>query len=51
MPAGLAGLTREAVNRAENQRNGSRPATVRKLARALGIEPHQLSQLPREDSQ
>jgi transcriptional regulator with XRE-family HTH domain len=44
--AQLAGMTREGLNRLENTGHQPRPSTVRRLAAALGIEPHQLAGPP-----
>jgi HTH-type transcriptional regulator, competence development regulator len=43
--ARLSGVSRNAINRIENGARDARPDTVRKLAKALGIEPHQLRQI------
>ena len=44
--AQLAGITRESVNRIERGGHGARPATLRKLAAALRVEPHELRSPP-----
>ena len=38
----LAGLARESIVRLESGTREARPATIRKLAKALRIEPHEL---------
>jgi transcriptional regulator with XRE-family HTH domain len=40
--AALAGMARESINRLESGTREARPLTVRKLANALGIQPHEL---------
>jgi transcriptional regulator with XRE-family HTH domain len=44
--AELAGMTREAITRLENSQRPPRPSTIRKLAQALGIAPHELAAPP-----
>jgi transcriptional regulator with XRE-family HTH domain len=40
--ADSSGISREAISRLETSQRPARPSTIRKLATALGIEPHQL---------
>jgi transcriptional regulator with XRE-family HTH domain len=40
--ASMAGLTQMTVWRIENGYRDARPGTIRKLARALGVEPKEL---------
>ena len=41
--AGLAGVSRGSIYRLENGQRGAYPVTVRKLARALGVSPVELT--------
>ena len=41
--AGLAGVSRSSIYRLENGQRGAYPVTVRKLARALGVSPVELT--------
>ena len=41
--AGMAGVSRGTVRRLENEWRGAYPVTVRKLARALGVSPVELT--------
>jgi transcriptional regulator with XRE-family HTH domain len=45
--SGLAGVSYNAIWRIEVGRTGAKPRTVRKLAAALGVKPHEL--LKREE--
>ena len=40
--SGLSGVNYNAIWRIEVGRTGAQPRTVRRLARALGVEPHEL---------
>lgn len=44
-----SGVSRNAINRIELRARDARPDTVRKLAKALGTEPHSLRALPPDD--
>jgi len=44
--AEMAGMTREAITRLENSQRPPRPSTVRKLAEAFKIQPHELLTVP-----
>lgn len=48
--ARLAGVSRNAINRIELGARDARPDTVRKLAKALGTEPHRLRGLPPDET-
>jgi transcriptional regulator with XRE-family HTH domain len=47
--ARISGVSRNAINRIELGARKARPDTVRKLAKALGTEPHRLRGLPPDE--
>ena len=47
--ARISGVSRNAINRIELGARDARPDTVRKLAKALGTEPHRLRGLPPDE--
>lgn len=48
--ARISGVSRNAINRIELGARDARPDTVRKLAKALGTEPHRLRGLPPDET-
>jgi transcriptional regulator with XRE-family HTH domain len=40
--AGMSGVSYDTITKVENGHREARPSTIRKLARALGVEPREL---------
>jgi transcriptional regulator with XRE-family HTH domain len=47
--ARISGVSRNAINRIEAGARDARPDTVRKLAKALGTDPHKVRRLPPDE--